>query len=108
MPGTKKKIIPLNIDRISPQLMSPGQKAAQERLFQPQQFNNQAPDYHPDAYRKAGMPMPEGMNQQQQNFGDDGLSEDKSMDDFGQRAEMNENSDPTILSYDPNDIDKQD
>ena len=50
-PGTepkqkgKKKIIPLNIDQISPQLMHPGQKEAQERLFQPQQFSNEAPPY---------------------------------------------------------------
>ena len=63
-PGTepkvkgKKKIIPLNIDQISPQLMAPGQKEAQEALFKPQKFTNDPPPYHPDAYKKAGLAVP--------------------------------------------------
>ena len=114
-PGTepkqkgKKKIIPLNIDQISPQLMQPGQKEAQERLFKPQKFTNDPPPYHPDAYKKAGMPVPPESMQHHQNHGDDAVEEEMSMDDFGQRAEMekNEDSAPTILSYDPNDPDKK-
>ena len=114
-PGTepkqkgKKKIVPLNIDQISPQLMHPGQKEAQEALFKPQKFTNDPPPCHPDAYKKAGMQVPPESQQHHQAKGDDEVEEEMSMDDFGQRAERNANEDsgPTIRSYDPNDPDKR-
>ena len=67
--------------------MHPGQKAAQEALFKPQQYTNEAPPYHPDAYKKAGMPVPPESKQHHQPQGDDEVEDEMSMDDFGQRAE---------------------
>ena len=90
--------------------MAPGQKAAQDALFKPKKYTNEPPPYHPDAYKKAGMQVPPELQQHQQKDGEESLFDDENMDDFGQKAEMNGNdqSNNTIKSFNPDDINQND